>query len=192
MRNTLTLNLTAKWMQCLALLLILAVIPVLEINAGIIKANTGLQQEKTITGTVSDNSGAPLPGVTVVVKGTSTGTITDIDGNFTIKVSGNEAVLEIKFLGYDTQEITVGEQTSIQIKLAESFQAMDEVVVIGYGTQKKSDLTGAVASISSKEILSMPVTRTDEALEGRAAGVNVTATSGMPGSSRTIQIRGVS
>ena len=149
-------------------------------------------QERTIKGTIVDNTGAPLLGVSVAIKGTTTGTITDIDGNFTLKIPGNDAVLVATYIGYNDQQVEVGDKSEVRIVMEEAVTELDQVVVIGYGTQKKSDLTGSVASISSDELKAVPVARVDEALEGRAAGVNVVATSGMPGASRTIQIRGVS
>ncbi len=149
-------------------------------------------QEKTITGAIVDKAGEPLLGVSIAIKGTTIGTITDIDGNFTLKVPSDDAVIVATYVGYADQQIKVGNATEIKIVMEESVTELDQVVVIGYGTQKKSDLTGAVASVSSEDLLATPVARIDEALTGRAAGVNVVATSGMPGASRTIQIRGVS
>jgi TonB-linked SusC/RagA family outer membrane protein len=149
-------------------------------------------QEKTISGTVADNTGSPLIGVTVAIKGTTTGTITDIDGKFTLRIPDKNAVLLVTYIGYAGQEITVGDMTDIDIVMEEALTELDQVVVIGYGTQKKSDLTGSVASVSSDDLKAVPVARIDEALAGRAAGVNVVATSGMPGASRVIQIRGIS
>jgi TonB-dependent starch-binding outer membrane protein SusC len=151
-----------------------------------------LGQERTITGNVTDQSGAAMIGVNVVVKGTTIGVVTDIDGKYSIKVPDNNAVLAISFIGCITQEFQVGSQTVIDVKLVEEVTQLNEVVVIGYGVQKKSDLTGSVASVSAKDIRSMPITRIDEALEGRAAGVNVIATGGMPGGTGNIQIRGIS
>jgi TonB-dependent starch-binding outer membrane protein SusC len=149
-------------------------------------------QERSVTGKITDKSGAPLPGVSITLKGTGTGTISDIDGNFNIKVPDNNAVIEAKIVGYETKEIAVGEMTQVSIVLEESFTEIDQVVVIGYGTMKKSDLTGSIASVSAEDIAATPVARIDEALTGRAAGVNVSATSGMPGADRAIQIRGIS
>ena len=149
-------------------------------------------QERTITGTITDKTGAPLLGVSVAIKGTTAGTITDVDGNYSLKIPGNDAVLVATYVGYADQQVTVGDRSVVNIVMEESITELDQVVVIGYGTQKKSDLTGSVASISSEDMQAVPVARVDEALEGRAAGVNVVATSGMPGATRTIQIRGVS
>lgn len=149
-------------------------------------------QEKTVTGTIVDKSGSSLPGASVVIKGTDKGVISDLDGKFSITVPSKDAILLITFVGYLKEEVVVGEQTNIRVVLLEDIMEMSEVVVIGYGTIKKSDLTGAVASISSEDLKAIPSARVDEALTGRAAGVNVTATSGMPGASRVIQIRGIS
>jgi len=149
-------------------------------------------QEKSVSGNISDFNGIPLPGVNIVIKGTGQGTVSDVNGNFTIKVPSNTAVLSFTYVGYDVQEIAVGEQTTIKVVLSENVKELDQVIVIGYGTQKKSDLTGSVSSVSSKDIQANPVTRIDQALEGRAAGVNVVSTTGMPGGSDNIQIRGVS
>jgi len=149
-------------------------------------------QEKTITGTIVDKDGSPLLGVSVAIKGTTTGTITDIDGSFTLVVPGDDATIVTTYVGYADQQVVVGNRSELKIVMEEIITELDQVVVIGYGTQKKSDLTGSVASVSSEDLVAIPVARIDEALVGRAAGVNVVATSGMPGASRTIQIRGVS
>jgi TonB-linked SusC/RagA family outer membrane protein len=148
-------------------------------------------QGRAIKGNIVDGQGIPLPGVTVVIKGTNTGTITDLAGNFSLNVPDNKSVIEVRYLGYLTQEINAGEQTDISIVLEEEIREIDQVIVIGYGSIKKSDLTGSIASVSSEDLQAIPVARIDEALTGRAAGVNVSATSGMPGASRTIQIRGI-
>ncbi len=152
---------------------------------------TAFGQERVITGVVSDNKGESLPGVSVLITGTTTGVVTDLDGKFSIKAT-NDATLRFSFVGYVSQEIKVNDQTSINVVLSEDVKELNEVVVIGYGVQKKSDLTGAVASVSAKDMQALPAMKVDEALEGHAAGVNVVANSGMPGGSSTIQIRGVS
>lgn len=143
--------------------------------------------QQTITGTVSDTEG-PLAGASVVVKGTTNGVSTDFDGNFTIQASPDDVLL-FTYIGYTPQEITVGNQTQIIVTL-EAGNKLDEVVVIGYGTQRKSDLTGSVASVSSEEITQIPTSRVDQVLQGRAAGVQVTQGSGAPGAGTTIRIRG--
>lgn len=149
------------------------------------------QAKKKVVGTVEDALG-PIVGANVVEKGTTNGTITDMDGNFNLEVSPN-AVLVITYIGYTEQQIPVGNQTSFTIKLKEDTQALDEVVVVGYGTQKKVNLTGAVSSVNFEEqALSRPVTNVSNALAGISAGVQVMQNSGQPGSDgSTIRIRGV-
>ncbi|WP_212748474.1 TonB-dependent receptor [Maribacter algarum] len=143
--------------------------------------------QQTVTGTVSADDG-PLPGASVVVKGTTTGVSTDFDGNFTIE-AGPDDTLQFSYIGYVAQEILVGTQTQINVTLAPGNE-LDEVVVIGYGTQRKSDLTGSVASVSAEDVAAIPVSRVDQALQGRAAGVQVTQVSGAPGASTSIRVRG--
>ncbi|TNJ44979.1 TonB-dependent receptor [Tamlana fucoidanivorans] len=142
---------------------------------------------QSVSGTVSAD-GQPLPGATVLVKGTTKGTSTDFDGEFKIE-AGAENTLVISYVGYATQEIEVGSQTQINVILVAD-NKLDEVVVIGYGTQRKSDLTGSVSSVSSEDITALPVSRVDQALQGRATGVQVTQTSGAPGAGTVIRVRG--
>ncbi|MBV5312020.1 MAG: TonB-dependent receptor [Prolixibacteraceae bacterium] len=149
-----------------------------------------LQQQKAIKGKVTDFTGSPLPGVSVVVKGTTTGTITDGDGNFFISNIPENAVLQFSFVGMKSQEITVGGQTTINVKLAEDAIGIEEVVAIGYGVQKKSDVTGSLTSVSSEVISSRPVKNAVEAMQGRAAGVDITSNE-RPGTVGDITIRGV-
>lgn len=146
--------------------------------------------QQTINGTVVDEAGVGIPGANVLVKGTTKGAVTDFDGNFTIEASSGD-VLEISFLGYVTQSVTVGNQTSITVTLAEDAAQLDEVVVIGYGTAKKSDLTGAVSQVSSKSFEKQPLVRVEDALQGRAAGVSVARAGGAPGAAVKVRIRGV-
>ena len=148
------------------------------------------QQQKTVSGKVTDSSGSPLPGVTVVVKGTTTGTITDPDGNFSMPDVSSDAILIFSFVGMKTQEIPVATNTVINITMFEDAIGIEEVVAIGYGMVKKSDLTGSITSVSSEDIVQMPTQRVDQALQGRAAGVLVTNTDGSPGGNTTIRIRG--
>lgn len=150
------------------------------------------QEDKvTVSGKVTDSeSGEGLPGVTVVEKGTSNGTITDLDGNYTLSVSA-EASLLISYVGYVTEEILVAGQTTIDLGLIPDIISLEDVVVIGYGTVKKSDLTGAVASVSSEELNQSAVIGVDQALQGRTAGVSVTSNSGTPGGATQVMIRGM-
>ena len=143
--------------------------------------------QQTITGTVSAEDG-PLPGASVVVKGTTTGVSTDFDGNYSIEAGADDTLL-FSYIGYTVQEIVVGNQTQINVIL-EAGNELDEVVVIGYGTQRKSDLTGSVSSVSAEDVAAIPVSRVDQALQGRAAGVQVTQTSGAPGAGTSIRVRG--
>ncbi|MDP5231392.1 MAG: TonB-dependent receptor [Cellulophaga sp.] len=142
---------------------------------------------QTISGTVSAEDG-PLPGASVLVKGTTTGTTTDFDGNYTIAADA-QSTLVFSYIGYAAKEVKVGTQKTINVSL-ESDNKLDEVVVIGYGTQRKSDLTGAVSSVDAESIANIPVARVDQALQGRAAGVQVTQTSGAPGAGTSIRVRG--
>lgn len=149
-------------------------------------------QQKTISGTViSETDNTPLPGVNVLVKGTSTGASTDFDGNYTISVSDNTAVLTFSYVGFATKEVTVGNNSKINVALAEDLAALDEVVVVGYGARKKSDITGAVSSVKSEELTAFPVLDAGQALQGRAAGVVVQSNNGgEPGAPIKIKIRG--
>jgi len=155
------------------------------------KQNPGIQQSNTITGVVVDANGEPIIGANVVVKGTTNGTITDIDGRFSLEAPGN-AVLSISYIGYNAQDVKIGNRSSIKIALKEDTQDLDEVIVVGYGTQKKSDLTGAVSSVKTAELQQTPMTSIDQGLVGRASGVLVTQTSGMPGAVASIRVRGSS
>ncbi len=149
------------------------------------------QAKKKVSGTVEDAMG-PIAGANVIEKGTTNGTITDMNGSFNLDVSPN-AVLVVTFIGYTEQQVSVGNQTSFTIKLKEDTQALDEVVVVGYGTQKKVNLTGSVSSVNFEEqALSRPITNVSNALAGLSAGVQVMQSSGNPGSDgSTIRIRGV-
>ncbi|MBN1187279.1 MAG: TonB-dependent receptor [Bacteroidales bacterium] len=144
-----------------------------------------------VTGIVTDIDGLPLPGVNVVIKGTNIGVITDIDGKYTIQVDNGDQVLQFSFVGYVTREIAVGDQTAMNIVLEEDIKTFDEVVVIGYGVQKKSDLTGSVASIKSEDLASSLNASLEQAMQGRAAGVQISSTTGAPGSNVNVNIRGM-
>ena len=152
--------------------------------------------DRIVTGRVVDAQNQPLPGVSVVLKGTETsdrtkGTTTDIDGRYQLSIPDNGATLQFSYIGYTTQEVAVGNQTTVNVKLVDDAKALSEVVVVGYGTQKKSDLTGAVSTVTAKDIGRLPVGGIDQALQGKAAGVRVTQSSGQPGEGVSIRIRGV-
>ncbi|MBN2611306.1 MAG: TonB-dependent receptor [Bacteroidales bacterium] len=150
------------------------------------------QNEVQIEGTVTDaKTGEPLPGVSILIKGTSTGTITDIDGKYQISAPPN-SFLVFSFMGYIDKEVQINNETVINISLDEDIIGLDEVVVVGYGVQKKSDLTGSVASVSSEKLNSVPIPSVEHALQGMASGVNIITKSGRPGENADIQIRGIS
>ncbi|MEN8117206.1 MAG: TonB-dependent receptor [Bacteroidota bacterium] len=145
--------------------------------------------QQTITGQVTAEGEEPLPGVTVVLMGTVSGTITDIDGKFTLDVPDESSVLLFSFVGYKTQEVTVGSQTTLNIVLEPDVMGIDEVVVTGYSTQRKRDLTGAVGVVEAEELTSQPVANVTNQLQGRTSGVTVTG-SGQPGTTSKLRIRG--
>jgi len=149
----------------------------------------GTVQAQKITGQIVDESGIPLIGANVIVQGTTTGTVTDIDGNFSI-AANKEDVLEISYLGYEKMTFTVGDETNLSLKMETDSATLDELVVIGYGAQKKSHLTGAISKVKAEAIDELPVARVDDALVGRVSGVNIAATEGEAGSAPTIRIRG--
>jgi TonB-dependent SusC/RagA subfamily outer membrane receptor len=149
-----------------------------------------VEQQKTITGTVLDDGGMPLPGASVIVKGTNSGTTTDFDGNFSINVKGNNAVLLVSYVGFETKTVSVGSKSSITVSLNASAATLDEVVVVGYGSTKKSDLTGSVSVVKTKDIQKIAVTRVDDVLQGRTGGVQISKSSGAPGGNVNIRIRG--
>ncbi|RDV15647.1 TonB-dependent receptor [Pontibacter diazotrophicus] len=150
-------------------------------------------QSQTISGVVSDaGNGQPLPGVNVVVKGTSIGTFTGANGEFTVDVPEGSETLVFSYLGYVNQDVNIAGKTSVNVALKEDSKALSEVVVIGYGTQEKRDITGSVASVKSEEIENLPVAGLDQAIQGRIAGVNVTSSSGTPGGGISVRVRGTS
>ena len=149
----------------------------------------GFSQTKTVTGTISDASGF-IPGVNIVAKGTTNGVVTDFDGNYEISNVTSDAVLVFSYLGYKTVEIVVGEQDVINVSMEEDTQALDEVVVVGYGTQRKSNVVGSVVSVEVNEATAVPTTNVSEMLRGRAAGVQVNLGDARPGGTSNIVIRG--
>lgn len=148
------------------------------------------QQAKTVTGTVTDVSGEPIIGANIRIKGTTTGTITDIDGNFSIE-AGPQSVIEVSYIGYLTQETVINNQKSIRFLLKEDTKTLDEVVVIGYGVQKKADLTGSVANINTEKLNTQSNANIGQALQGKIAGVDIVSQGGAPGSGTRIMVRGI-
>ncbi|NMH89681.1 SusC/RagA family TonB-linked outer membrane protein [Flavivirga algicola] len=149
-------------------------------------------QNLDVSGTVQDGTGFPIPGANVIVKNTSKGAVTDFDGNFTIANIEIGSTLIFSYVGYITQEVIVTDNKKLTVQLAEDLATLEEVVVIGYGTQTKKEITGAVSVVSSETIEELKPTRIEQAIQGQVPGVNITSQSGSPGGNITIQIRGIS
>jgi TonB-linked SusC/RagA family outer membrane protein len=162
----------------------LSVVLLLLLSVGYTQA-----QDVQINGTVSDETGSPLPGVSILLKGTTRGTTTDLDGKYSISGPAS-GVLVYSFIGYTTSEETIGNRSRIDVSLSPDLEDLEEVVVVGYGTVKKSQLTGAISSVGNKEIQELPITDARQALQGRAAGVDVTQAGSKPGSAPQVRIRG--
>lgn len=165
-------------------LFIIAFVALMSLGASHVYAQT------SVTGKVSDAAGV-LPGVNVVVQGTTIGAVTDFDGNYSINVPQGENVLVFSYIGYNTQTVSIDGRSTVDVTMAEDAEALSEVVVVGYGTQRKADLTGSIASIGAAEIVTKPITSPDQALAGTMAGVNITNRSGDPGAPISVRIRGI-
>lgn len=154
-------------------------------------ANQAALPARTIQGRVVSETGEGLPGVSVIVRATSTGTVTDAKGDYSMEIPNDAKVLIFSFVGYLKQEVAVGNQTTLNVQLQPDTQNLDEVVVVGYGTQNRRDITGSIGSIKASQITDQRVTSLDQALQGQIAGVQVQQTSGAPGGNVSIKIRGV-
>lgn len=150
----------------------------------------GQAQNVTVKGKVFDEGGLSVPGATILIKGTTKGTTSDFDGNFEIKAPGN-GVLTISFIGYNTVQEPINGRSEISVKMTTQSQDLNEVVVVGYGTQKKSVVTGAISSVKAKDLEKVPNGRIEQALQGRVSGVTIAASSGQPGAASTIRVRGI-
>jgi len=150
----------------------------------------GQSPNREITGKITDSSGFGIPGVNISLKATTVGTVSDIDGNYSI-ITSSENIIVFSFIGFTTQEILVGDQASINVIMLEDALSVDEVVVIGYGVQKKALNTGSISSVKGEELQNTPASRADQAIQGRTAGVSVLSNSGSPGAGTNIRIRGV-
>ena len=164
--------------------------PALKENTYKVKDNEQ-DQEKTILGQVTDTEGEPLPGVTVIVKGTTIGTVTDIDGNYVLEVPADAEILSFSFIGMKTKDVVIAGQTQISVVLEEETIGLDEVVAIGYGVQRKKLTTGANSQVKGEELFKQNTTETLSALQGQASGVQISKNSGQPGSDFKINIRGL-
>lgn len=189
------LKIFRKFSNIMILSGMLSVIFVWNVSADGLTQPVGLgpviqQQGQTVTGVVQDNDG-PITGANVVVKGTTNGAITDVNGQFTITNVPPNAILQVSFIGYTSREVTVGNQTRLDITIVEDISALEEVVVIGYGTVRKSDLTGSVGSLRTRDVGSVSVSTVENLIQGRIAGVDVVNNSGLPGAGTSINIRGV-
>lgn len=162
------------------------------VMAFVISSVVAFAQNKTVTGTVVDNFGEPVLGANVIVAGTTNGSVTDIDGNFSITDVPSNATLKVSFIGYIAQEVPVAGQTKIRVVLMEDSQQLDDVVVVGYGVVKKSDLTGAVGSVKAENIQAKGTTSVMQSLQGQVSGVNISQSSSRAGDAMSIQIRGKS
>lgn len=187
------LSLAHVQVKLLNLFLVIVIFNSLAINASITTKKTtvnGIYKGFRITGIVKDVSGETLPGASITEKGTTSGTQTDFDGKFSMDVTDENAVLVISFLGYSNAEISVNSQTFLSIILKQDASQLDEIVIVGYGSQRRSQITGAISSVSSKDLQAQPLARADQALQGRAAGVFVQNSTGAPNSNVSIRIRG--
>ena len=154
------------------------------------KTSVNALQQRTISGKVTDSKNQPLPGVTVVVKGTTQGMVTNTDGEYTLSNIPADATLQFSFVGMKTHEVMVGNQTNIKVMMEEEAIGIEEVVAVGYGTVKKSDLTGSVVSVKADDIKNRPITTIGQAIQGKASGVLVRTNSAAPGSKTVVTIRG--
>ncbi|MFH6768818.1 TonB-dependent receptor [Gaetbulibacter aquiaggeris] len=150
-----------------------------------------IYSQTKITGSVTDENGVPLPGVNILLQGSQKGTVSDFNGNYSIETS-SQGILEFSYIGYLTQNVQIEGQTTINITMQPSLESIDEVVVIGYGSQKRKDVTGSVASINSDVLEARPITNIEQALQGQATGLSVSSTGGQPGAATKMNIRGIS
>ena len=147
--------------------------------------------QRLVSGTVSTEDGGEVPGVNVILEGTNTGTTTDLDGEYALSVPEEGGILVYTFIGLQTQKVIIGSRSIIDVILAEDFTELQEIVVIGYGTQKRSAITGAVSVTTADEIDKLPAARLEQVLQGRVSGVQITQSSGSPGNALSVRIRGV-
>ena len=175
-----------KWSRLVTLLLLSGGLAPLVPTA----AYAQVAGARTVSGKITSDNGEGIPGVTVVVKGTTTGTTTDATGAYTLSVPNDNSILVFSSIGYAKQEIAVGKRTNLSPSLVPETQALNDVQVVGYGTQKKSQVTGAISSVSDKQLRDVPVANIGQALQGRAAGVNISSTTNSPGQAPVIRIRG--
>jgi TonB-linked SusC/RagA family outer membrane protein len=153
--------------------------------------STTIYAQETVRGKVTDSKNEPLIGVNVIIKGTRQGIVTNMDGEFSLTTPNTNVVLEFSYVGFETQNVSLNGQTYINVVMSEDTELLEEVVVVGYGTMKKSDLTGALSQVSGEELKNLPVRSIADALQGKTAGVTITSTGGSPGTPPTVRIRGI-
>ena len=149
-------------------------------------------QQRTVTGTIRDEAKAPMPGVNIWIEGTSIGVISDINGRYSISVPSADAVIVFSFVGYNEMKVSSSGRTTIDVTMEPSVESLDEVVVVGYGVQRKRDVTGSITSVKTEDLQNLTMTSAAQALQGKAAGVQIVNQSGAPGATASIQIRGYS
>jgi TonB-linked SusC/RagA family outer membrane protein len=164
---------------------------VLLLLVGVLPLLTSFAQERTLSGIVTDEKGNPLPGATITLKGTKISTTSGVDGKFGLRVPSEGKTLVVTFVGMQSQEISIGRQTSLNITLKSGSSTLGDVVVIGYGSQRKSDVNGAISSVKAADIANIPQTSIDQMLQGKAAGVTISQNDGAPGSNTSVHIRGI-
>lgn len=174
---------------CVVTVSLLGAVYPISVSSSIPDVNVIQQQVRTIKGVVVDANGETIIGASVLEEGTTNGTITDLDGAFTLQVRGNK--LQVSYVGFTKQTVTIGNQTNLKIVLKEDTETLEEVVVIGYGTQKKSDISGSVTSVSGDKLSKIPTANAEMALQGMAPGLAVNFGSGAAGSAASLQVRGV-
>ena len=180
--------------QLTVALLILNISPGIAGNISVNSTAAGSllpQQQKTISGKVVDQNSKPLPGVSVTVKGTTIGVVTDGNGDFSLTVPGNSKTLSFSFVGLLAKDVEIGNQSVLRIAMEESAVGLDEVIVIGYGTVKKSHLTGAISKVNNEGLEQIPTSRPEEALVGKVSGVNIQMVDASAGGAPTIRVRGI-
>ncbi|HSO89026.1 MAG TPA: SusC/RagA family TonB-linked outer membrane protein, partial [Draconibacterium sp.] len=184
MTNSLRKTLKPHWISSIRMLVFL-------VSVQFIFSYTVLSQSVSVSGKVTDaQTGEGIPGATVSVKGTATGTVTNVDGTYRLNVPAQNSVLVFSFIGFTTQEIQLNGKTAVDVALEMSTTQLDEVVAVGYGTARRADLTGSVASLSGDELKKIPITNAAEAIKGRLPGVNVITTDGSPDAEVVIRVRG--
>ncbi|HEY5745478.1 MAG TPA: TonB-dependent receptor [Chryseolinea sp.] len=193
MRNFYQLLRTGRQLPALGLksFLVVGLLSFVGLQSHVLAKSYIYQEGKTVTGNVKDEEGVTMPGVNILEKGTTNGTVSDADGNYKLNVSSSNAILVFSFVGAETKEVAVGGQSEISVSLTSSASTLAELVVVGYGTQKKSDVTGAVSSLKSENFNQGVVTNPGQLLQGKVSGVNVTTTSGEPGAAQNVIIRGM-